>query len=181
MKGKTRTINSKQDAINSYALHPRRTKKLIRAMIRDAKSWTQAESALSTGDAGIVDATHRVETVTEVSELQAYDVPARGFALSVNRAAQNRYTRQLVGIQLMLDQGDINASDGVDIIDDRGIAQSVTVTELRTILSGYWQHVLLFSAAESTTRHQSELIKDPSCKLYRIGLTIKTAREIIQE
>jgi len=68
MNGFPKTINTKQDITNLMADYPEQTKAYLQNILDNKDQWLMT-SKLEDGDAGITDATHKVEEVTDQDDV----------------------------------------------------------------------------------------------------------------
>jgi succinyl-CoA synthetase beta subunit len=68
MRNFPNTINNKQDITNLMAEYPVETKAYLQIVLDTKDQWLMT-SKLATGDVGITDATHKVEELTDESDV----------------------------------------------------------------------------------------------------------------
>lgn len=177
MNGFPKQINSKQDIVNLAESHPLELAAWLTPIVAGVSVWHRGPE-IATGT-GVADTTHRVDSVTRRPLVADFD-SGNGYSLSIDALARQRHTGLMMTVALALEAGTLATTDLVTIYDDTGAAHAETVADLKVILAAFG---LYCQAADDlpdeTVEFQAELIDNPNCKLYRLGLTVAEANILI--
>lgn len=177
MIGFPKHINSKQDVYNLLPEYPVETRAYLSALLGEVVVWRRSGTPLA--DAGITDATHRVDVVIEPANHANYDT-GRGYSLEINPSARSLFAELAVGINLALESGAMTNTDVVSFRDDTGTSRAETISALKGILAGYSLYCKGCLDNPTVERsYQVTLIEDQNCRLYGLGFTVPEAEAIV--